>query len=83
MPLKGEPTMNTLSVIITPDCEELLSHMPRGRDWSIISEDYKKNGSGTVKIGYNHNGLESESELTAAEEQALNTNRSVIAYWTT
>ena len=75
--------MNTLIVIITPDCEELLATCLEAEIGASFQKITSKNGSGTVKIGYNHDGHPDERELTAAEEQALNTNRSVIAYWTT
>lgn len=66
--------MSTLIVNVTAECEGLITSLPRGQEWELISEDYNEDGSGTVIIGFDGD------ELSATAEQALNTNSEVISY---
>ena len=66
--------MGTLTVKVTPECEGLLHTLPRGREWELLDEDYTADGTGIVTIGFEGN------QLTASDEQALNTNPNVISY---
>ena len=68
--------MATLIVRVTAECEGLLTSLPRHEGWELQSEDYNEDGSGIVTIGFDGD------ELSAAAEQALNTNDGVLSYQT-
>ena len=68
--------MGTVTVKVTPNCESLISHLPRERGWELISEDYDDAGNGEIVIGFEGYGL------TAADMQALNAHPNVISYET-
>lgn len=66
--------MATLIVEVTADCEGLLHTLPSGNGWSLESEDYREDGSGTITVSFDGD------DLSAAAEQALNTNDEVVSY---
>lgn len=66
--------MSTVTVKVTPNCESLISHLPRGYEWELISEDYDDEGNGEIVIAFEGD------DLTSAAEQALNTHPDVISY---
>ena len=66
--------MATLIVEVTPDCEGLISTLPRGMGWFIEDESYREDGSGTITISFDGD------DTSAATEQALNSNLDVISY---
>lgn len=66
--------MGTVTVKVTPNCESLISHLPRGYEWDLISEDYDADGHGEIVIGFEGD------DLSAAAMQALNTHPEVISY---
>ena len=63
-----------LIVQVTADCEELIGTLPRGYEWALESEDYADDGTGIITINFKG------GDLTAAAEQALDTNPDVISY---
>lgn len=66
--------MATLIVEITAECEGLLHTLPRGGGWSLESEEYREDGSGTLEISFDGD------DLSAAAERALDANSEVISY---
>ena len=66
--------MGTVIVKVSAECEGLIGTLPRGREWELIDEEYAEDGTGTITIGFDGN------DLTASDEQALNTNSEVISY---
>lgn len=67
--------MGTLIVKVTAECEGLLHTLPRGQGWSIESETYDIDGHGLIEIGFQGD------DLSAAAEQALDSNDEVVMYW--
>jgi hypothetical protein len=63
--------MITVTVKITDECEELLTNMPRGYQYELTRDD----GDGVVEFD-----VHDVDDLTAAQEQALDTNPGVISY---
>ena len=66
--------MATLIVKITPYCEGLLLMLPRGAGWELEDEEYDEDGVGVITISFDG------ADLSAAAEQALDTNDEVISY---
>ena len=66
--------MGTVFVTVTPECEGLISTLPRGTEWCVESETYNEDGSSIIEISFD------DDDLTGAAEQALNTNDNVISY---
>ena len=66
--------MATVIVKVTPDCESLIAHLPRGYEWELISEDYDADGNGEIVIGFDGDAL------PVAAAQALNAHPNVISY---
>jgi hypothetical protein len=68
--------MLTLTVKVTPDCEGLITSLPRGYEYELGGEYYDKNG-GRVEILIHDQNL---SDLTSGMVQALNTHNGVVSY---
>jgi len=66
--------MATLIVEVTPECEGLISTLPRGMGWSVEDESYREDGSGTITISFDGN------DTSIATELALDSNPDVISY---
>ena len=67
--------MITVTVEVTAECEELLTRLPRGYEYDLSDEDYREDGSGTVKFI-----VHDVDDMTRAMELALDTHPDVIAY---
>ena len=66
--------MIEVTVEVTAECEELLTRLPRGYEYELSDEDYRADGSGTVKF------IVHNVDDTRAMELALDTHHGVIAY---
>lgn len=66
--------MGEVTVTVTAECEGLLHTLPSGREWELLDEEYADDGTGVIRIGFDGD------ELTAADEEAFNTNPGVICY---
>ena len=66
--------MATVFVTVRAGSEGLISTLPRGEGWCLESENYNEDGTGIIEISFD------DDDLTAAAEQALNTNDEVISY---
>ena len=64
-----------IAVQVTPDCEELLARLPRGYEYELTQESYNDDGAGVIVFV-----IHGENDLTAAQEQALDTNPGVVGY---
>lgn len=67
--------MITITITVTPECEDLITNMPRGYEYEIASEEYDEDGAGVVTVI-----VHDVDDTTAAMEQALDTNPEVISY---
>lgn len=67
--------MIEVTVKVTPDCEELLTRLPRGYEYELTDEEYDDDGSGTVTFV-----IHDIDDLTSGMEHALDTNDGVIKY---
>jgi hypothetical protein len=67
--------MITVTVKTAPECESLLTNLPRGYEYELVSEDYAEDGSGEVVFM-----VHDVDELTSGMVQALNTHTEVIEY---
>jgi hypothetical protein len=61
----------TITVKVTDGCGNLITNMPRGYEYELTQDD----GDGVVEFV-----IHDVDDLTAAQEQALDTNDGVISY---
>jgi hypothetical protein len=66
--------MATLIVSVNAECEGLLHNLPQHEGFVLESEEYNEDGSGVLEISFDGD------DLSAAAEQALNTNDGVVSY---
>jgi hypothetical protein len=65
----------TVIVKVTPDCEGLISNMPRGYEYELTDEDYIEDNSVIITFV-----IHDVDEMTYAQELALDTHDGVISY---